>query len=162
MLTASAGGLLSRRVQGQGEIDGLRTEPTPTGAEIAALRLGYERWNEGDIAGVGALFTEDAEYHNSPEWPGQRVYRGAPAVMAFLREEVAKTIGLSEITIDSTDVFGSQVLFSMHARLSAFESGGEFGRVPVFHLVQMRAGRASRVRVFLTAEEARAAALDGS
>ncbi len=140
----------------------MRTEPTPTGAEIAALRLGYERWNEGDIAGVGALFTEDAEYHNSPEWPGQRVYRGAPAVMAFLREEVAKTIGLSEITIDSTDVFGSQVLFSMHARLSAFESGGEFGRVPVFHLVQMRAGCASRVRVFLTAEEARAAALDGS
>ncbi len=149
-------------MQGQGKIDGVRSQPTPTDAEIAAVRSAYERWNEGDIAGVGALLTEDAEYHNSPEWPGQRVYRGAAAIMSFLRDEVAKTIGLSDIAIETTDVFGDQILLSMHAGLSALQSGGEFGRVPVFHLVQMSAGRASRVRVFLTAEEARAAALDGS
>lgn len=149
-------------MQGQGKIDGLRAQPTPTDAEIAAVRSAYKRWNEGDIAGVGALLSEDAEYHNSPEWPGQRVYRGAAAIMSFLRDEVATTIGLSDIAIDTTDIFGDQILLSLHAGLSALQSGGEFGRVPVFHLVQMRTGRACRVRAFLTLEEARAAALDGS
>ena len=54
--------------------------------DVETVRAGYARWNSGDTAALVELFTEDIEYQNAPEWPGQRVYRGAKEVMCFLRE----------------------------------------------------------------------------
>jgi ketosteroid isomerase-like protein len=133
-----------------------------TDRDLALVQAGYELWNDGDVAGLAErCFTDDIEYHNSPEWPGQRTYRGADAVVRFLKEEVAEIIGLEGVRIESMDVFGKEVLLALRAQTHGFESGIDFGEVPVFHVARMRDGKVSRVRVYLDEGQARRAARMG-
>jgi ketosteroid isomerase-like protein len=136
---------------------------TVTEREVALVRAGYERWNAGDVDGLAALcFAHDIEYRNSPEWPGQRVYRGSDAVARFLKEEVAEIIGLEGVRIERLDVFDDEILIAMHARVHGFQSGIDFGEVPVFHVARMRDGKVSRVRVYLDESRAIKAARTGT
>jgi hypothetical protein len=75
-------------------------------------------------------------------------------VVRFLKEEVADVIGLEGIEIDRMDVFGDEILISMRARTHGFQSGIDFGAVPVYHVARMRDGKVSRVRVYLNEGEA--------
>ena len=126
------------------------------------VRDGYELWNSGDVAGLAELcFSDDIEYRNSPEWPGQRVYRGSDTVVRFLTEEVAAIIGLEAVRIESMDVFGDEILIALRAQTHGFESGIDFGEVPVFHVARMREGKVSRVRVYLDEKQAMEAARTG-
>jgi ketosteroid isomerase-like protein len=136
---------------------------TVTEREVELVRAGYELWNAGDVAGLAALcFADDIEYRNSPEWPGQRVYRGSDAVARFLKEEVAEIIGLEAVKIERLDVFGDEILIVMHAQAHGFQSGIDFGEVPVFHVARMRDGKVSRVRVYLDESQAIKAARTGT
>ena len=131
--------------------------------DVALVRAGYELWNTGDVAGLASLcFSDDIEYQNSPEWPGQRVYRGSDAVARFLKEEVADVIALEGIEIERMDVFDDEILIAMTARTRGFQSGIDFGAVPVFHLARVRDGKVSRVRVYLDEDQALEAARTGS
>jgi ketosteroid isomerase-like protein len=134
-----------------------------THRELELVRTGYELWNKGDVSGLAALcFSDDIEYRNSPEWPGQRVYRGSDAVARFLTEEVAEIIGLEGVRIESMDVFGDEIVLALRAQTHGFESGIDFGEVPVFHVARIRAGRVSRVRVYLDESQALEAARTGA
>jgi ketosteroid isomerase-like protein len=136
---------------------------TVTEREVELVRAGYELWNAGDVAGLAAMcFADDIEYRNSPEWPGQRVYRGSDAVARFLKEEVAEIIGLEGIRIERLDVFGDELLIAMHAQAHGFQSGIDFGEVLVFHVARMRDGKVSRVRVYLDESQAIQAARTGT
>jgi ketosteroid isomerase-like protein len=136
---------------------------TVTEREVELVRAGYELWNTGDVAGLAELcFSDDIEYQNSPEWPGQRTYRGSDTVARFLQEEVADVIGLEGIEIDRMEVFGDEILIAMRARTHGFQSGIDFGAVPVFHVARIRDGRVSRVRVFLDEGQAVEAARTGA
>lgn len=131
-------------------------------SDVKLVRDGYALWNAGDVAGLAALcFSDDIEYRNSPEWPGQRVYRGSDTVVRFLTEEVAEIIGLEGVRIDSMDVFGDEIVIALRARTHGFESGIDFGEVPLFHVAQMRDGKVARVRVYLDEKQAIEAARTG-
>jgi ketosteroid isomerase-like protein len=123
------------------------------------VRRGYELWNVGDFEGVAELcFADDIEWHNSPEWPGTRTYRGQGEVIAFLREEVANIIELGDIEIERLDVYGDEVLIRMLAHTRGAGSELDIGKIPIYHVARMRAGRVARVRVYLDLNEAIAAA----
>lgn len=131
--------------------------------EVELVRRGYEIWNQGDVARLAELcFAEDIEYQNSPEWPGQRVYRGSDEVARFLREEVAEIIGLEGVRIERMDVIGDEILIAMQAQARGTQSGIEIGEVPLFHLARMSDGKVARVRVYLDEEQAREAARTGT
>jgi ketosteroid isomerase-like protein len=135
-----------------------------TGQRISQLDLrlivqGYELWNAGDPEGLAELcFTDDIEWHNAPEWPGQRSYNGSGEVVRFLREEVVGVIELGDIEIEQLDVHGDEVVISMLARTRGQESNLDIGKIPVFHVAQIREGRVCRIRAFLSRDEAVAAA----
>jgi ketosteroid isomerase-like protein len=132
-------------------------------ADLRFLQDAYELWNSGDIEGLAeGCFSDDIEYQNSPEWPGQRVYRGSDAVARFLKEEVAEIIGLEGIKIERMDVFGDEILIALQAQAHGFQSGIDFGEVSVFHVARVRDGRVSRVRVFLDESQAIEAARAGT
>jgi ketosteroid isomerase-like protein len=130
-----------------------------TREELDLVRRGYELWNVGDFEGVAELcFADDIEWHNSPEWPGTRTYRGQGEVIAFLREEVANIIELGDIEIERLDVYGDEVLIRMLAHTRGAGSELDIGKIPIYHVARMRAGRVARVRVYLDLNEAIAAA----
>jgi ketosteroid isomerase-like protein len=127
--------------------------------DLRLILQGYELWNEGDPEGLAALcFTDDIEWQNAPEWPGQRAYRGAGEVVRFLREEVVGVIELGDIEIERLDVHGDEVVISMLARTRGQESNLDIGKIPVFHVARIRDGKVCRIRAFLDREEAVAAA----
>ena len=127
------------------------------------MLAGYELWNAGDVEGVAAAcFSEDIEYQNSEEWPGQRTYRGSAEVVRFLREEVAEVIALSEIEIGRVEVHGHEVLIELHARTHGSQSDVDLGKIRLFHVSRVEDGRVTRVRVFLDEQQAAAAARDAS
>jgi ketosteroid isomerase-like protein len=138
------------------------TEPGKvTQEDVETVRTGYERWNNGDLSGLGELFTEDIVYQNAPAWPGQRVYHGVEAVTSFLRDEVARIIALRPVTVVGTEVIGDEILIELQARTRGTISGLEMDNLTLFHLAKMENGRVSRVRVYLTAAEALKAAETG-
>ncbi len=129
--------------------------------DVQAVRAGYERWNAGDTAALADLFTEDIEYQNSPEWPGQRVYHGADTVIRFL-EEVAEIIALNPVDVVSADVVESEILIELRARTHGRLSGLDLDDGALFHVAQMRDGRVARVRVYLERDQAVRAAQTGT
>src|SRR5919109_1565670 len=126
-----------------------------TDRELAIVRAGYELWNAGDIAGLAErYFHPDIEYHNSPEWPGQRVYRGSEAVARFLKEEVADVIGLEPVEIQRIEVIGEEIVIALQAPTRVAQSDLDFGIGPVFHVARVRDDRVVRVRVYLDESQA--------
>lgn len=126
--------------------------------ELALVRAGYEIWNAGDIAGLAErFFHKDIEYHNSPEWPGQPVYRGSDAVARFLKEEVADVIGL-EVEIQRIEVIGEEIVIALQASTRVAQSGLDFGSGALFHVARLRDDRVIRVRVYLEERQALEAA----
>jgi ketosteroid isomerase-like protein len=130
--------------------------------DVETVRDGYTRWNSGDMAALAELFTEDIEYQNSPEWPGQRVYHGADAVIRFLRDEVAEIIALRPVEVVRTDVIENEILIELRARTHGRMSGLDFDDASLFHVARMHNGRVSRVRVYLDRQEATRAAKTGT
>jgi ketosteroid isomerase-like protein len=134
-------------------------DPQVPDHDVALVRHGYELWNSGDIQGLAdACFSDTIEWYNPPEWPGQHSYFGAGAVVRFLREEVAETIELGDIHLEGIDVFGSELLIRLMAHTRGHDSNLDLGKIPVYHVAQMRDGRVARVRAFLDERQALQAA----
>jgi ketosteroid isomerase-like protein len=119
---------------------------------------GYERWNSGDTSALAELFTEDIEFRPPPEWPGQRVYHGVDAVMRFLYDEIANVIALRPVDVVRTDIVASEIVIELRARTHGTLSGLDLDAGALFHVARMRDGMVSRVRVYLSKQEATRAA----
>ena len=126
---------------------------------IAFVRSGYALWNSGDLEQVASMWSEDVEWHNAPEWPGQRVYRGRAEVIAFLRSEVAEVIELGDIDVTGVDVHGDELLIRLAARTRGHDSRVDIGKIPIFHVARVENGQVVRVRAFLNERQALEAAL---
>jgi hypothetical protein len=112
-------------------------------------------WNSGDIHGLAErYFHPEIEYVNSPEWPGQRVYRGSEAVARFLKEEVADVIGLDPVEIKRIDVIGEEIVITLQAPTRVTQSDLDFGTEQVFHVARVRDDKVVRVRVYLDERQA--------
>ena len=132
-----------------------------TQEDVDTVLAGYARWNDGDLDGLARLFTEDIIYQNAPEWPGQRQYHGIAAVTSFLANEVAKIIALRPVEIIGTETIGSEILIELQARTKGVLSGLDMDSATLWHLALVEGGKVSRVRVYLTKEEALEAARTG-
>jgi ketosteroid isomerase-like protein len=141
------------------------SEPSSRGIgtrDVETVRAGYARWNSGDTAALAELFTEDIEYQNAPEWPGQRVYRGADEVMHFLCDEVREIIALRPVEVVGTEVIEDEILIELRAHTHGRLSGLDIDTASLFHVARMRDGRVCRVRVYLDRNEAKRAAQSGT
>jgi len=122
--------------------------------DLELARLGYSLWNEGDIEGMAErCLADDIEFYPDPSGPWQRVYRGVDEVTRFLREEVAGTIGLSGIVIETETVVGNEVVFELRTQVTGDQSGLELND-RVFHVTQIDGGRVRRIRGFLDEKDA--------
>jgi ketosteroid isomerase-like protein len=124
----------------------------------AFIRRGYELWNAGDLELVSQMWSDDIEWQNAPEWPGQRVYRGRETVIGFLRAEVADVIDLGDIDIESIRVYGDEVVIGLQARTHGQGSDLDIGKVPIFHVARVSDGMVVRVRAYLDERQALEAA----
>ncbi|MEA2361051.1 MAG: SnoaL-like domain [Thermoleophilaceae bacterium] len=129
---------------------------------LAFVRQGYALWNQGDLAAVSRMWSDDFEWHNDPSWPGQRVYYGRDTVVRFLAEEVANVIHLDDIDVESIEPVGDELVIRMLARTRGEDSHVDIGKVPIFHVARVRDGRVQRVRAFLDEAQAMAAAREAS
>jgi ketosteroid isomerase-like protein len=132
-----------------------------TEEDVATVRAGYERWNNGDLPGLSKLFAEDIVYQTAPEWPGQRVYQGATAVASFLENEVAPMIGLRAVTIASMETIGDEILIDLQVTTRGSLSGLEMENMSLYHVALVEDGIVRRVRVYLDREQAVRAAKTG-
>ncbi|MEA2331308.1 MAG: SnoaL-like domain [Thermoleophilaceae bacterium] len=128
---------------------------------LAFVRRGYELWNAGDLASVSHMWSDDFEWHNAPEWPGQSVYYGREQAVRFLTDEVAEVILLNEIEVERIVPIGDELVICMVARTRGHDSNLDFGKVPIFHVALVRDGKVARVRAFLDEKQAMAAAQRG-
>ncbi|MGH2803223.1 MAG: nuclear transport factor 2 family protein [Thermoleophilaceae bacterium] len=132
-----------------------------TADALAFIRAGYALWNAGDIEGVSGMWSEDVEWHNAPEWPGQRVYRGRDTVVRFLEDEVIDVIELGEIEVGDIEVFGAELVVKLLARTRGHGSNLDFGKVQIFHVARLEDGRVKRIRAYLDEGQALEAARAG-
>jgi ketosteroid isomerase-like protein len=139
-----------------------RTREQVADATLAFVRQGYALWNEGDLAAVSRMWSEDFEWHNDPSWPGQQVYYGRDTVVRFLAEEVANVIHLDDIDVESIEAVGDELVIRMLARTRGQDGNLDLGKVPVFHVARVRDGRVVRVRAFLDEAQAISAAREAS
>jgi len=121
---------------------------------IAFVRSGYELWNAGDLHLVAQMWSEDVEWHNAPDWPGQRVYRGRDDVVEFLRTEVAEVIELGDIDVIDVEVHGNELLIRMAARTVGHDSQVDIGKIPIFHVARVEDGQVVRIRAYLDGAQA--------
>jgi len=132
-----------------------QTREPITEQELAVVRAGYEMWNAGDVEGMAALcLSRDLEWHNSPEWPGQRVYNGSSRVTRFLKEDVADIIELGDIEIEGMDVYGDEIVITLQARTRGAQSDLDIGKIRLFHVARLEGGKVNRVRVYLDERQA--------
>ena len=125
---------------------------------IDLVRRGYALWNAGELEAVAEMWSEDIVWENDPEWPGQTVYRGRAAVVRFLREEVAAVIELGDIEVESIQGSGDELVIKLLARTRGADSHVDIGKVPIFHVTQVRDGRVTRIRAYLDEAAALSAA----
>ncbi|MET0810957.1 MAG: nuclear transport factor 2 family protein [Thermoleophilaceae bacterium] len=125
---------------------------------IDLVRRGYALWNAGELEAVAEMWSEDIVWENDPEWPGQTVYRGRAAVIRFLREEVAAVIELGDIEVESIQGSGDELVIKLLARTRGADSHVDIGKVPIFHVPQIRDGRVTRRRASLDEAAALSAA----
>jgi ketosteroid isomerase-like protein len=130
-------------------------DPVVSRDDEALVRRAYEQWN---VEGPGVLRSygsESIEVQDPPEMPDARTYRGQAEVLARL-EEVAEAVGGRYAHIDDVSGVGDEVLVALTWRVADSPGSAILGEV--FHLVRVENGKIVRMRVFLSRDEALAAA----
>jgi len=129
--------------------------PTMTSDDQALVRRVYEAWNDQGPGVLESFGADSIELVDPPQMPDSRSYHGRTEVLARL-EEVAEAVGGRYAHIDEVTPVGDEVLVSLTWRIDASPDSAILGEV--FHVVRVDAGKIERMRVFLTRDEALAAA----
>jgi ketosteroid isomerase-like protein len=93
-------------------------------APIEVVNRVVERFNAGDVDGLAALFTPDAEFHDVPEVPGSTTYRGRDGVRRWA-STVREAIGDLRFEISDPVESGDTVAVLTRAIGSGRESGAK-------------------------------------
>ena len=114
----------------------------------------FDAWNSTGPAGAAAWFSRWVVLDDPPGWPDAAQWRGRDATIERL-DEVTTGLGAHWAQVTTARSVGDEVLVSFELR----SAGGSTGvAVRDFHLVvEVQQGEITRLRVFLEADEARAA-----
>jgi ketosteroid isomerase-like protein len=120
----------------------------------------YRALSRGDFDAFLAGLDEDAELHELAEMPDTAVYRGHDEIRGWAEEGLAHVSDWEwhpEVILHQGDgLLVVRVRFRGHGA----ESGAPFERL-LFHVLEVRGGRAIRIRGFLSEDQALAAAVGG-
>jgi ketosteroid isomerase-like protein len=119
-----------------------------------AIRAGYAAISRRDIDAWLAGFHPDAELHELPSAPDTDIYRGHDGLRRWL-ESQAEAFTQWQWTPQVLDARSDRVLLRVH--MTATAASGVTGDVWLFHLIELRDGKATRVSGFLDESEAREA-----
>jgi ketosteroid isomerase-like protein len=119
------------------------------------VRRAYEAWNDEGPGVLESFETDSIELVDPPQMPDSRSYHGHAEVLARL-EEVAGAVGGRYAHIDEVTPAGDEVLVALTWRMDAAPDSAILGEV--FHVVRVDDGKIACIRVFLTRDEAVAAA----
>ena len=123
--------------------------------DTETVRHAYDAWNWYGLERLAPFLADDVCLEDAPQLPDARTTTGLDAVIARL-DEIATTEGGGWVEITAIDPAGDAVLVAMTWKLDAAEGETTLGQV--FHLVDLEEGKITRIRAFLDAEQARAAA----
>jgi|SoiMethySBSTD1v2_1073268.scaffolds.fasta_scaffold85850_2 ketosteroid isomerase-like protein len=121
------------------------------------VRRAYEAWNDQGPGVLESFGADSIELVDPPQMPDSRSYHGHAEVLVRL-EEVAEAIGGRFAHIDEVTPLGDEVLVSLTWRMDPSPDSAILGEV--FHVVRVEDGKIACMRVFLTRDEALAAASD--
>jgi ketosteroid isomerase-like protein len=124
------------------------------GAEDAIREL-YERFNAGDREGAFDRLHPECEFHQNPDFPGDRIHRGREGFQrgldAFLTE-------WDEFRFEPVELASGENVW-MRVRIGGRgRASGVPVELEVFHVWELRDGTPFRCRVFLEEGESRLAA----
>jgi ketosteroid isomerase-like protein len=118
-----------------------------------ALAPGYQALSRGDLDAFLAGLHEDAELHELSEMPDTAVYRGHAEIRAWIENGMSLLDGWEwvpvEVVYEGEGVVVARIRFSARGG----ESGAPFERL-LFHVIEFRDGKATRLRGFLDESEA--------
>lgn len=119
------------------------------------LRAAFAAWNDRGAAGFGPFLAEDVEWHDPPEAPDAGVHHGRDETMAQLRGWEAGS-GQMRVSLSVEEILGDgdEYVVVSRARVTGETSGMSLPEHRWFHAVRLRSGKLSRVRVFLTRDQA--------
>jgi hypothetical protein len=117
---------------------------------ITLVRRAYETWNREGPAAIAPLLADDVEVHDAPELPDAQVWKGRDEVIGRL-QAVADAVGGGHVEFEGFEPRAGGVLVTMVWDLGTEARPAELGRV--FHLVDVDAGKITRMRVFLRATD---------
>ena len=124
-------------------------------ADFGVIRALYDRFNTGDRERAFDLLHPDCEFHQNPDFPGERIHRGREGfergLDVFLNE-------WDDFRFEPVEVVAGEHVW-MRVRIGG---RGRVSGVPVeadvFHVWELRDGSPFRCRVFLAEGESRVAA----
>ena len=123
---------------------------------VEVVRRALEAWNEGGPESAKEYWAEDIEFHDPPTLPDSRVVRGRAEVAAYLTDQIG-VLGDMKFTPLDLRARGEAVVLRGELSAHGVESGvdvpGELAQI-----VEIAAGRAQRIRLFMTWAEALEAA----
>jgi ketosteroid isomerase-like protein len=126
---------------------------------LEAVRVGYEAFNRGDIDQMVERMQPEIEWHEAPEVPGAKVYRGKEEVRAYL-ESFGRV--WDDIRFDPEGEFqaaGDKVLAFVHLSGKGKGSGASVD-AHLAHIFTLRDGKGVRCDIYFDREQAVAALKD--
>jgi ketosteroid isomerase-like protein len=111
------------------------------------VRRAYEAWNASGPDALMPFVADTIELYDAPELPDAQCWSGREAVRARLAE-VAAAVGSGSGELESFHAAGDKVLVAMAWQREG-DAPGEASLGRVFHVVLVRNGKITRIRVFL-------------
>jgi uncharacterized protein len=114
---------------------------------IAIARRAYEAFQHDGIEGIVPFLDEEIEWRNPEDSPIAGVWRGHQGVRDWYAQ-VREAFGEMTFTPNEFRVVSEErILVLLHFGLTGAESGVQMD-VPLAHLIDMRAGRATALRMY--------------
>ena len=121
------------------------------------LAPGYRALSSGDFDTFLAGLHEDAELHELAEMPDTAVYRGHAEIRGWAEAGIGLVDDWEWVPDEVLHATGEVVVVGVRFQGRGHGSGAPLER-RLFHVIELRDGKATRIRGFLSEDQALAAA----
>ena len=117
----------------------------------------YQALSRGDLDAWLAGIHDDAELHELAEMPDTAVYRGHAEIRGWAESGMSLLADWEWVPEEVLHATGDLAVLAVRVRGRGVESGAPVDQL-VFHVIEFRDGRTTRMRGFLSEDQALAAA----